>query len=253
MPLILLQPSAFVKALPAPRQLQSPSFFTSQRPNHGILSTFHHHTSVLHHRRHTTWHLTMSSSDFGLTEDGDFAIFGVNLEELSSPSEETTSTANGSVIGDNLSSLLSGARFSGLMDGNAAQSEMTFSTGTPIGSRSIGLPSLNDTIFGRIGGGSSASSFANQYDVRRDSTTNSINVEMDDESLNDNKEWLHSVIPTLSSSDLDLYARGLYRIGFHPECVTMCELKYEDLEFMKVLHRRYLFNEVTGVDHPFEC
>ncbi len=66
------------------------------------------------------------------------------------------------------------------------------------------------------------------------------------------KEWLVEIIPTLPDKDLDSYARGLDEIGFHPECITMSELQLEDLSFMKVLHRRYVFHEVTGVEHPWE-
>ena len=76
--------------------------------------------------------------------------------------------------------------------------------------------------------------------------------DVDEESLSDIKEWLLTIIPKLSENDSVEYAKGLGGIGFHPECVTMCELKYEDLDFMKVLHRRYLFNEVTGIEHPWE-
>mmetsp|Transcript_6598 Transcript_6598/g.14305 ORF Transcript_6598/g.14305 Transcript_6598/m.14305 type:complete len:390 (+) Transcript_6598:31-1200(+) len=64
------------------------------------------------------------------------------------------------------------------------------------------------------------------------------------------KEWLVELIPTLPDKELDAYARGLDDIGFHPECITMSELQFEDLGFMKVLHQRYVFHEVTGVKHP---
>lgn len=66
------------------------------------------------------------------------------------------------------------------------------------------------------------------------------------------KEWLVELIPTLPDKELNAYARGLDDIGFHPECITMSELKFEDLGFMKVLHQRYVFHEVTGVEHPWE-
>jgi hypothetical protein len=66
------------------------------------------------------------------------------------------------------------------------------------------------------------------------------------------QSWLLGVIPTLNDKDLTKYATGLLDIGFDSECVTSCELRLSDLQFMKVLHRRYFFNEITGLGHPFK-
>jgi hypothetical protein len=52
--------------------------------------------------------------------------------------------------------------------------------------------------------------------------------------------------------DLEAYAEGLSNIGFRPLCPSQCELRYDDLDFMRVLHRRYLHREITGEGHPFE-
>ena len=68
------------------------------------------------------------------------------------------------------------------------------------------------------------------------------------------KQWLFDTLPSLDKNDdLELYSEQLTRLGFHPdECPSMCEISYEDLDFMKVLHRRYFYTEITGQEHPFE-
>lgn len=67
-------------------------------------------------------------------------------------------------------------------------------------------------------------------------------------------EWLIEIIPTLldSGDDCRFYAEELVAIGFHPNCVTQCELQMDDLAFMKPLHQRYIYNEVTGRSHPWK-
>jgi hypothetical protein len=62
--------------------------------------------------------------------------------------------------------------------------------------------------------------------------------------------WLRGALPSLDAYDLEAYAEGLSNIGFHPSCPSQCELN--DLDFMRVLHRRYLHKEITGEGHPFE-
>lgn len=67
------------------------------------------------------------------------------------------------------------------------------------------------------------------------------------------KQWLFDTLPSLDENDdLDLYSERLTKLGFHPECPSVCEISYEDLDFMKVLHRRYFYKEITGQEHPFE-
>ena len=67
------------------------------------------------------------------------------------------------------------------------------------------------------------------------------------------KQWLFDTLPSLDKNDdLELYSEQLTRLGFHPGCPSMCEISYEDLDFMKVLHRRYFYKEITGQEHPFE-
>ena len=75
----------------------------------------------------------------------------------------------------------------------------------------------------------------------------------DDEAVEAVGEWLSDIIPTLRDADNVRYSQELVAIGFDPGCVTQCELTWEDLGFMKLLHRRYLYNEITGQDHPWEA
>ena len=67
------------------------------------------------------------------------------------------------------------------------------------------------------------------------------------------EEWLLQMIPTLQEVDLTTYARDLVDIGFDPGCITQCELQWDDLGFMKLLHRRYIYKEITGEGHPWEA
>ena len=64
--------------------------------------------------------------------------------------------------------------------------------------------------------------------------------------------WLSGLLPSLDAYDLEAYAEGLTGIGFLPSCPSQCEVRYDDLDFMRVLHRRYLYREITGKGHPFE-
>ena len=66
------------------------------------------------------------------------------------------------------------------------------------------------------------------------------------------KEWLLELLPNLDMYDVETYAEGLTSIGFDPNCKSQCELQYDDLNFMRVLHRRYLYKEIMGEGHPFE-
>ena len=176
------------------------------------INQFHHHHQ---HRYAKTLH--RASSDgydgiSGLTDDGDFAIFGLNAEETSDI-EQTKSN-----------------------DG--------MNTGTAIGSALVGNMLFNEDILksGRVDMGVGT---ANKY---RDFRGNEI-VPKVDPSV---KEWLLEILPALDESDQISYAEGLTDIGFNPKCPSLCEIRYDDLDFMKVLHRRYLYKEITGQEHPFE-
>lgn len=157
----------------------------------------------------------MSADDYGLTEDGDFAILGVNAEE------KRKDDADGK-----------------------DPSIMSSNRGTAIGWQGVGNMLFNEELLksGRVDMGVGS---MNKY---RDFRGNEIVPKVDPIV----KEWLLEILPSLTESDTEAYAEGLTNIGFHPQCASMCELKYGDLDFMKALHRRYLYNEITGDEHPFE-
>ncbi|KAL7539355.1 hypothetical protein ACHAXR_009208 [Thalassiosira sp. AJA248-18] len=207
---------------------------------------------------------------YGLTDDGDFAILGVNVDE------ETTSgdadTGDGQLIGSNLSSLMSETSFSGIsgdiLSKPTPPKPNIQPTDALMDSRTAGLAdamSLNDALFGRLPPNDMGTVTTNDTSNRIigdfegiavgkkiGGTYPILNNEHDENLFLDIKDWLLSVIPKLNENDIESYTQGLSNIGFHPDCATMCELKYDDLDFMKVLHQRYIFNEVTGIEHPWE-
>jgi len=151
----------------------------------------------------------------GLTDDGDFAILGVNASEQSE--EENSSSTNSNNI----------------------------NTGTSIGFEGVGNMLFNEDLIksGRVDIGVGSS---NTY---KDFRGNEI-IPMIDPAV---KQWIVDVLPSLDVNDIEIYSEGLNGLGFHPECPSLCEIRYEDLSFIsKVLHRRYLFKEITGEEHPFE-
>ena len=174
---------------------------------------------VRHRQRMISSSLCMSSNNHdmmsGLTDDGDFAILGVNASEQTE--EEDTSS-------------------SGLNNIN---------TGTSIGFEGVGSMLFNEELIksGRVDIGVGSS---NTY---KDFRGNEIIPKIDPAV----KQWLVDVLPSLNENDIEIYAAGLNSLGFHPECASLCEIRYEDLSFIsKILHRRYLFKEITGEEHPFE-
>ena len=197
----------------------------------------------------------MNDPFYGLTEHGDFAILGVNAYDDTSDDENSSM---GQSVGD-LSSLLAGITSSGLATTNTA---VTQNNVPNLGSTSS---SLNEAIFGRL----DSSSMIDMMSANRGSAIgaeivgkrsfdtqqqkqHTISGGIDETTISEIKDWLISIIPALNDQDAISYSMGLDAIGFNPCCVTMCELQFEDLVFMKVLHRRYLFNEVTGIEHPWE-
>eukprot|EP00985_Skeletonema_marinoi_P016155 scaffold8609_cov101-Skeletonema_marinoi.AAC.1 len=198
---------------------------------------------------------------YGLTDDGDFAILGVNAYDNSDDDNSSMGQSVGSV-----SSILAGVGLSEV----TTQSSGPESTNTAV-SRNNNMPnfgsttsSINDAIFGRLDSGSmmgipdaKRGSVIGENVGERSTDTQQQNQytrssDVDETTLFEIQEWLFSIIPALNEQDAESYSRGLDAIGFNPGCVTMCELQIEDLGFMKVLHRRYLFNEVTGNEHPWE-
>jgi hypothetical protein len=219
--------------------------------------------SQLHPRRCRSSHLH-NSPFYGLTEDGDFAMLGINAYE----SGDDDNSSTGQSVGE-LSSILAGTIFSGLNEEAPKQSFEPTVSNAAISRNNVPnnlgyTSSLSDAIFGRLD-----SSIIGMTDAKRGSVIGdnvgerSGNTQqqnqytrsgssVDETALSEIKEWLLSIIPALNQQDAESYSRGLDAIGFNPGCVTMCELQFEDLAFMKVLHRRYLFNEITGIEHPWE-
>jgi hypothetical protein len=159
----------------------------------------------------------------GLTDDGDFAILGINvsLDDNNNVDDEK------------------------IMDMHNYNSKNDFNTGTLIGSGGVGTMLFNEHLqrSGRVDLGVGAT---NKY---RDFRGNEI-VKKDGHPIV--KEWLLELLPNLDIYDVESYAEGLSNIGFDPNCKSQCELQYDDLDFMRVLHRRYLYKEIMGEGHPFE-
>ena len=159
----------------------------------------------------------------GLTDDGDFAILGINVSL-----DDDNDDNDGEKI--NL---------------NNYNSKNEFNTGTLINSGGVGNMLFNEHLqrSGRVDLGVGA---INKY---RDFRGNEI-VKKDGNPIV--KEWLLELLPNLDIYDVETYAEGLTSIGFDPNCKSQCELQYDDLNFMRVLHRRYLYKEIMGEGHPFE-
>lgn len=177
----------------------------------------------IRHRLPSRGRTKLNIGGFGLTDDGDFAILGVNMQD---PDEDVDDTSSlGQSLDGDISSLLTGTIFDG------ATKEISISTS----------PSQ------RINGSTQ------QASNHQGTVDNKTTFNIDEEAQAEIMEYLMEIMPTVSEDDIEQYSVGLSNIGFHPKCVTMCELKLDDLEFMKVLHRRYFFNEVTGAEHPWEA
>mmetsp|Transcript_76 Transcript_76/g.153 ORF Transcript_76/g.153 Transcript_76/m.153 type:complete len:197 (-) Transcript_76:199-789(-) len=157
------------------------------------------------------------SSVSGLTEDGDFAIFGVNAQECDLDDQSSSSQGESPSV----------------------------NTGAAIGWEGVGGMLFNEELLrsGRVDLGVGSS---NRY---RDFRGNEVVAKADPAVTT----WLRKVLPALNEDDAKAYSEGLTSIGFSPQCASLCEIQYDDLDFMKTLHRRYLFKEITGEEHPFEA
>lgn len=138
----------------------------------------------------------------GLTDDGDFAMTGINTDH---PVSRASHSSDAVPILDGLS--ISGMGISSFDD--------------PIAERDDGFTSSDDVVDRR-----------GDDEIRR--------VEA----------WLSKLLPALNPNDLTAYSRELVSIGFDPECVSRFEVRFDDLRFMKLLHRRYVYSELTGAGHP---
>ncbi len=155
----------------------------------------------------------------GLTEDGDFAIVGINAHVNDDDEND-----------------------------NVEINRQNSSTGTSIDWQGVGNMLFNEPLL-KSGNGDIGVGPTNRYQNFRG------NQVFPKEAVADPQveEWLMEVMPSLDESEVECYAQGLTTIGFRPQCPSLCELQYNDLDFIeKVLHRRYLFKEITGESHPFE-
>ena len=149
----------------------------------------------------------------GLSEDGDFLIVGINGGD---PLETTSDESNCAA--------------------SSPQSLPSFGLRVTSADDSIDLAAVQ------------------RFKEERPRTgINAVDSDDDEEALESVGEWLSEIMPTLRDADITRYARQFVAIGFDPSCVTQCELTWDDLDFMKMLHRRYLFNEITGQDHAWEA
>jgi hypothetical protein len=161
----------------------------------------------LHLLRRTSIHAALFSLQ-GLTDDGDFALLGINIDDAqssSSPRDASGSTTDSSL----LQSLLGGV------------------------SKSSEAPILQQSTPPPVVVTPTQSSFPRTHNVHL-------------EQLERLEGWLLDMIPTLHPGDVEHYAAGLAEIGFDPECESRFELLVDDLSFMKLLHRRFVYNEVTS-------
>ena len=243
--------------------------------------------------------LHLSSSSFGLTDDGDFLIGGINGEESVSNTEATATPSYLSTLSlgsaDSIGEISSVGESSSEPAGDGSESRQ--STAQRNLSDFVGLNDDGDFLMVGINGndpleiatqdeeehGSSPSQSMPAFGLKLTSADDSIDMAavqrfreqsevaiIDkgarakesaqlsgdhecDEAVEAVGEWLSEIIPTLRDADNLRYSQELVAIGFDPGCVTQCELTWEDLSFMKLLHRRYLHNEITGQDHPWEA
>ena len=181
----------------------------------------------------------------GLTDDGDFAILGINVapdEDEDGRGGEGEEKKKGDEYDDFDDSANSNT---GDDDDYRRRRRMDYDTGTSIGWQGVGNMLFDESLLrsGRVDLGAGPT---RRY---RDFRGNNIVPKSIDADVRD---WLSGLLPTLDAYDLEAYAEGLTNIGFAPSCPSQCEVRYDDLDFMKVLHRRYLFKEITGEGHPFE-
>lgn len=156
----------------------------------------------------------------GLTDDGDFAILGINAYNNENNENEN-------------------------MEPNNRQNP---NTGTSIGWQGVGNMLFNEPLL-QSGNVDIGVGPTNRYRNFRGNEVLPKELDVDPQV----EEWLMEILPSLEESEVECYAQGLLAIGFRPHCPSLCELRYDDLDFIeKVLHRRYLFKEITGESHPFE-
>lgn len=216
----------------------SPNKGTSTRPlsvalcpSFSLIGQHYQHSSHIHHHHQNLHHLIKSSLSIsnnadnnvsGLTEDGDFAILGINAQNYREDDDDKNVN----------------------MDNNRQNPN----TGALIGWQGVGNMLFNESLI-KSGNVDIGVGPTNRYRNFRG------NEVLPKELIVDQRveEWLMEVMPSLDEYEVECYAQGLSAIGFRPQCASLCELQYDDLDFIdKALHRRYLFKEITGESHPFE-
>ena len=176
---------------------------------------------------------TAEGEIWGLNEDGDFALVGINMDEPTTVYNEESSRRPTNY----LDTLMSPSPPST----SAARNE--------IDERFLGLMRTSDL-------GSTTSSLKKETFQKRQSPTTARWTASQTESDDANPEMTHKIIgfledifPSLSEPELHRYATGLQAIGFDPNCELRFYLQEQDLDFMKVLHRRYFVAEIVGTTH----
>uniref|UniRef100_A0A7S4VX95 Uncharacterized protein n=1 Tax=Ditylum brightwellii TaxID=49249 RepID=A0A7S4VX95_9STRA len=144
----------------------------------------------------TTSTTSSSSSYDGLTDDGDFAMIGINVH----PDDD---------------------------DGNGDNKEIK----KPVINSNEIPPSttMNEMLLP-----TSTSSITT-------STTTTSSSNRRKELL---KQYIQKIFSTQPSSTIQEYTIQLDNIGFDPNCKSRFELRLDDLDFMKVLHARFFYQEV---------
>jgi hypothetical protein len=164
---------------------------------------------------------SLQNNEFmGLNDDGDFLLYGINAEDPTSD-KDTSDISDIQMIPG-----IEALSFLGINSSyNDSPSTVTKTAPPPFPTASTDHTTTRNDDF----------------------------ISPDEEQIiSDVEVWLLNIIPSLCLKDSKAYARELFYIGFDPACVTQCELQLDDLHFMKLLHQRYFYNEVTGKDHPWD-
>jgi hypothetical protein len=185
-----------------------------------------------HHDRHRTssissTRLLHNGGFFGLTDDGDFAILGVNMQDNVDDDDNDTNPLTSSSGQDSLdmASFLTGTIFD---NGAKSVGKSVDTVAVTESNNSLDRDTLRNT----------------SQKIRSQRTINP-------QTQADIAEYLTQIMPIISKDEIEQYSIELDHIGFHPNCVSACELKLEDLDFMKVLHGRYFYKVVMD-DHSNE-
>mmetsp|Transcript_17955 Transcript_17955/g.52059 ORF Transcript_17955/g.52059 Transcript_17955/m.52059 type:complete len:274 (-) Transcript_17955:210-1031(-) len=182
-----------------------------------------------------------ASEIVGLTDDGDFALFGINAVD---PTTITSTTRGGD--GDSASSPPGLSFLLGMDRGDGEGSSVTAMTPLSV-PPAASAPTAGDQFLWETAGRPVETQKSEWEGERGHASSASSSVHVDPEDVAWLEDWIADAMPTLKPSDAREYARGLARIGFDPECVTRSELRMDDLSFMKVLHRRYLYEKVLSL------